>query len=101
METITKRITVDQETLSEMNTILQRNEFVEDAGRDEILWIATAKFEDGYEIDIKVCNGHGPFVDPVLFRHGSELIVGEVGGQLNGEYIFACDDKEFIVIVDV
>jgi hypothetical protein len=62
----------------------------------------TAKFSNGFEADIKVCNGDTPFVDPVLFNEkGIEICVGEVEDTLLGEYHFEYGEDVFVVTVEV
>ena len=41
------------------------------------------------EIDIKVCDGANPFVDPVMFQDGSEVGCLECDDTLLGEYVFS------------
>jgi len=68
----------------------------------------TANFGNGVEADIKVCGVQesiepndqpNPYVDPVLFDNGSEVCVGEVGDELEGEYLFEYDNEEYQVLV--
>lgn len=53
------------------------------------------------EIDIKVCDGANPFVDPVMFQDGSEVGCLECADELLGEYVFSGFLKDtFTVIVE-
>jgi len=53
------------------------------------------------EIDIKVCDGDSPFVDPVMFQDGSEVGCLECADELLGEYVFSGFLKDtFTVIVE-
>ena len=53
------------------------------------------------EIDIKVCDGANPFVDPVMFQEGSEVGCLECADELLGEYVFSQFLKDtFTVIVE-
>ena len=95
----TMQISADQ--LSDANEILQRTEFVEDAGRDEVFYSFSVPFGDGIEVDIKVCNGDGPFVDAILFHNWSEVCVMEPCFEsLDGEYHFYYEDNEYVVFVE-
>jgi len=87
----TQTIYIPREELDEMNRILEMSQPLDDAGETEVIATYTADFGDGVEADIKVCNGDGPFVDPVLFRDGQEICVIEVADELDGEYIFEVD----------
>lgn len=64
--------------------------FLDSKGKDVVDTVATftAKFDDGIEIDIKVCDGNPPFVDAVLFQDGSDVGCLDVTDTLVGEYIF-------------
>jgi len=59
----------------------------------------TGKFPNGIEVDIKVCEGNPPFVDPVLYDDDSELAVGEVRDDLLGVFRFQVEDDEYKVTV--
>jgi hypothetical protein len=63
---------------------------IPDCARDEVVYIFTADFGNGYEMDVKVCNAEtengGAFIDPVLFYKGSEVACAEVGGSLDCDY---------------
>ena len=62
---------------------------LQDHGTDDVIDVFTARFGDGSEADIKVCNGEpSPWIDAVLFdEHGVELAVMEPrGGPIEGEY---------------
>lgn len=52
-----------------------------------------------YEVDIKICNGDKPYVDPVMFDSGSECCVGEVSDTLLGDYHFDMGEVKYIVRV--
>jgi hypothetical protein len=63
----------------------------------------TVEFEDGVEVDIKVCDGGPdgtPFVDPVIFHNGHEIGCLDADDTLAGEYLFhKCRDIDYIVII--
>lgn len=78
--------------LAEANRLLALDAQVRDTKRDAVLMSFTATFEDGYEVDLKVCNGDtGPWLDPVLFdAEGNEVQTLDPGeGRLDGEYAFS------------
>jgi len=80
-------VQVDPKVIDEINSILTRNEPLPDCG--DIIEIFTADFGGGIEADIKVCNGDGPYVDPVLFIDGYEICLGEPRWHLEGDYEFS------------
>jgi hypothetical protein len=84
---------------AELQEILSMTDYLEDAGRCEVLETLTADFGQGIEADIKICNGDGPYIDPVLFDHGCEIAIGEVGGVILDEFWFGVDDAEYVVHV--
>lgn len=96
-----KAIHVSKKLLTELNTILERDTFLPDADEDGVIQTFTANFGDGWEADIKLCNGDGPYVDAVLFYHGSEVTCLEPSfDRLDGEYIFESDGQTFTVTIE-
>lgn len=72
----------------------------EGAEQDETIKTWTAKFENGYEADIKLCNGDTPYIDSVLFNpSGSQVCVLEISEELIGEYVFECNGDQYEVDV--
>ena len=76
-----------------MESLLASGEMDEQTDSDGVVKTYTARFSNGWQADIKVCNAEtengGPYVDPVLFDEwGCEQCIGEVG-----------DDK-YVVIVE-
>jgi hypothetical protein len=94
----TVTIKVPEAEMSEMNGLLSL-ETMPDSGPYEVVKTYTADFGDGWQADIKVCNGEPPYVDPVLFLDGNEITCIEIADNLNGEYHFHSID--FDLIVDV
>jgi hypothetical protein len=76
-------------------------EFLNGKGEDQVDTFRTfsGKFENGFEVDIKVCQGDPPFVDPVLFEDGCEVAIGEVTGTLLGTYRFKLGVDEYMATV--
>ncbi len=75
-----------------------------DAGEDEVLYTASARFPDGAAADVKLCNGDTPWVDAVLFVPGdtgalSEASVLEPGERVFGRHAFRVDGKAYTVDV--
>jgi len=98
-------IQVPEDEIAEMNEILQRSEFIEDAGRDEVIKLYRTIFDDGYEVDIKVCNGNSPFVDAILFHNGREIcVLDPCFENIDGEYHFWTknfnEGDEYVVIIE-
>lgn len=99
MEKETQNILVDRRILEVMNGFLQCEERIPDEPKD-VIQTFTCIFNDGFEADIKVCNGDGPYVDSVLFDpDGTEVQVLDVGDQLDGVYQFEYGHKLYIVQV--
>lgn len=99
----TVKIKIDPVELSTMNELLKRTTQDPNTKHDHTIQVYTAQFDHGIEADIKVVNGcidSGPYVDPVLFEHGSEICIGEVGDQLDGEYLFPVDREVYQVLIE-
>jgi hypothetical protein len=91
-----RHIKVPAQELKEMQ------EFLDGKGdnKEDTIVTYTAKFNDGIEADIKVCNGDTPFVDAVLFEDGHQIAVLEVEDTLEGEYNFIIDPDCYCVFID-
>jgi hypothetical protein len=96
MKTIT--ISIPKKEVKEMNAIARRSTPLPDTGECEVIKTYTADFGNGWEADIKVCNGDPPFIDPVLFENGNEVAVIEVTDTLEGEYIFDVEETFKVII---
>ena len=85
---------------------------------DGIIWIGTAKFDDGFEADIKLVGVNegqieggrdiSAYVDPVLFdAENCEVAYGEPDAEtIDGEYFFYYIDgedneEEYVVYVKI
>lgn len=96
-----KVIKVEKKELKEMNSILSRTEKHPDYKDATTIKVYTAKFENGIEADIKVVNGDGPYVDPVLFKDGYEIqCLQDPSERLDGEYIFEYKNQTYRVLVE-
>ena len=71
-----------------MNRIARRKTPLPDCKDTSTIRIYTADFGDGWDADIKVCNGDPPFIEPVLFRNGGEVMCLDVTDTLDGDYGF-------------
>lgn len=90
MDPITYRRTIEigYDELKDIENILQT------PGNNtcDVLRTFTAVFEDGIEVDIKVCDSSDdttPYIDPVIFDKGQEILCLEVRDNLLGEYLFS------------
>lgn len=94
-------ISISKKESTEIQKILSiESGCYKDCGEFETIETYTAKFDNGFEADIKVCNGDTPYIDPVLFNEfGSEVCVLEVADELLGEYLFTDDEIEYLVNV--
>lgn len=68
---------------------------------DKVEYLYTAEFDDGMEADIKVCDSDepSPFIDPVLFDNGQEVMCLDVRDELLGEYVFEVGFDTYRVII--
>lgn len=75
--------------------------FYMNLSKDDIIEEYTAKFDNGYEADIKVCSGTNNFyVDPVLFDDlGHEVDLIDPRDTLLGEYEFWDHGNIYIVLL--
>lgn len=95
-----KTIKIPSSELKEMNQILSRTEKSPDYKDATTIKSYTANFGNGIEADIKVVNGDGPYVDPVLFKDGYEVnTLQDPSECLDGEYIFEYKNVTYTVIV--
>ena len=76
---------------------------------EDIAIVYTAKFDDGFEMDIKCCgvqyepynSSNTAWTEAVLFQNGSEVCFSEPCDEFLGEWILENDDNEYVVIVEV
>ena len=96
-----KRLRVDKDLADRIQMLMDMDEQVPDAGRDEVLHVFTVGFGDGIEADIKVCNGDtGPWIDAVLFDQGHEVGLLEPGTVLLGKYPFEYAGQAYVVCLE-
>jgi len=69
--------------------------------RDGLFATYSAEFGDGWEADIKVCNGDGPYIDAILFHDGHQAQVLDISEKLVGEFRFVVEGTEYIVEIKV
>ena len=99
---ITKHVTctLDKYIAQEIQTLLDKDVAVEDAGSDEIMNTFTVDFGDGIQVDINFINtDSGPYLDAILFNQGSEVYVAEPSWQLVGEYDLMFGDTQYILTI--
>jgi hypothetical protein len=94
------KIKVKHRTLDTLNAILATERPDLETGIDDIIQTFTANFGNGIEADIKVCNGDGPYIDPVLFEDGNEVVVGEPSWILDGVYDFEYMNEIYRVVIE-
>jgi len=92
---------VAQAELDRLNKILRRmapSPLYKDA---EIVETMTEHFSDGFEIDVKICNGTPPYIDAILFKNGQELNVMEAcTAPLEGEYTLEYGDTRYTLSIE-
>ena len=89
---------IDPKLIKYLNKLLSQTKWSNDHG--DLIEKFTVKFDDypDIEADIKICNGDGPFVDPVLFFKGQEVdVIQDPSDDICGEYIFEYEDTTFVV----
>ena len=76
--------------------------YLDSDGEDSVGTIQTytANFDDGLEVDIKVCKGDPPFVDAVLYYEGEEVQLLDVTDELLGEYLFYHEEELYSVSLE-
>ena len=91
---------------TEVNISLEENKFFQDvldcknevSKKDTIIKTYYVKFDNGFEVDIKVVDSYTPYVDPVLFDElGFEVLAMEVRDTLCGVYKFSFANDDYIV----
>ena len=103
-EPIRATVTITPYEAEEANRLLSLEEADPDSKECSTLMEWTATFPNGFQADIKVCNGDcGPWVDAVLFcENGSELGVCEPGeGPIEGEFHFEENGDTYVVTVEI
>jgi len=95
-------IRVPKTAAKELQILLSGNSPCDKSG--DTIETFTGSFENGYEVDIKVCNCDdkfgAPWVDAVLFdNHGCEIMCLDVRDTLLGEYIFNDGIETYVVKV--
>lgn len=94
-------IKVQADELIKLNSLLKQTERSPDYKDASTIKVFTAKFGNNIEADIKVVNGDGPYVDPVLFDNGNEVsCLQDPSETLEGEYIFEYKNQTFTVVVE-
>ena len=108
MKHYTKTIYVPKKELERLNRLLDVVYDEEDMERegvdfDSTLFLDTAKFDDGYRVDIKVCSGqHNLWAEAVLFDpDGNQVYCVDDGSyeNIDGEWNLESDDAEYTVVV--
>jgi hypothetical protein len=74
----------------------------EDYKRDGVIETITATFPNGFQMDVKVCNGDTPWIDAVLFNpNGIEIAVEQPSdGPIEGEYYLQDGEDEYILTIE-
>lgn len=96
-------IKVQKQVAEKLEAILSiESGYCPDYGRTKTIATFTATFENGFEANIKVCNGDTPFVDNILFdEQGAPVDVPEISDTLLGTYEFNFEDNSYEVNVVV
>ena len=103
----TKELLLPKETLDRYNEILttEPEDESECFGENETI-TETVKFENGYEMDIKICGvqfkegeSNLPWAEAVLFHNGNEVTFTEPSEDFKGEWWCKDDGNTFTVLV--
>ena len=103
----TKELLLPKETFDRYNKILttEPEDEGECFGENETI-TETVKFEDGYEMDIKICGvqfkkdeSNLPWTEAVLFHNGNEVTFTEPFEDFEGEWLCEDDENTFTVLV--
>ena len=96
-----RKIQIPSEQLKNLNKLLSQLERSPDYKDASVIETFTAKFDNGIEADIKVVNGDGPYIDPVLFKNGNEVqCLQDPSESLEGEYIFEYKNQQYVVVIE-
>ena len=91
---MTKTIKIKKEQADEWNRMLDLDDYDIDSDRDGIIDCITVDFGEGIQADLKLCNGEPPYIDPVLFDNGNEVMFLEAfATTVEGEYSFRDGNK--------
>lgn len=90
-------IELEKETVEKIQGILDIKEgYCPDYGRNETIDAFTAKFKNGFEADIKLCNADTPFIDSILNdEQGCEVYTPDVSYELLGKYEFVFENDTY------
>lgn len=90
---IKKTITISKAEAEQIQDWLDDDHPIPDCGHCEVVQRWTAKFNDVFEADIKLCNGNtGPYLDCILFENGNECDLIEPQYDILGDFPF--QDRE-------
>lgn len=102
-----RTIVVDKDVANriiQLLTVEPKNE-IECYGENEV-YIETAVFFDGYEMDIKLCGvrfeadiSNLPWTEAVLFKNGREICCSEVSDDFFGKWELTDGEYNFVVNV--
>lgn len=92
-------VTVEDEKFIDNVLSIKEGRYEGDRNIDEdILFIRTVEFPNGYTVDVVLCNGNSPFVDVVLFNSNGERVAeDEISDVFLRESRFEVDNMEFVV----
>ena len=102
-----KKIYLTKEKLDWINNLLTHEPKTEDDcfGEDETFSV-TAKFPDGYEMDVKLCGvqylegqSNLPWTEAVLFFNGSQVAYTEPAERFEGIWTLNHDGNNYTVLV--
>lgn len=107
MKEIRRQIIVTKKEADEINALLKTEPKDEsDCFGKNTIKSYTAEFDDGIEMDVKICgvqyeeNGNNtPWTEAVLFMNGHELCCTEVGEDFLGEWELEYDGTKYITEV--
>lgn len=107
-DVLRRTITVNKRLASAIKKYLANEPKTEDEcfNEDETV-VVTAKYPDGYEVDIKMCgvqydpdSSNVAYTEAVLFHNGAEVCCTEPSEYFFGTWCIETNEKTFIVDVE-
>ena len=92
-----KKILISQKEADYINWLLNSTS---EMGEDDTI-SHTTKFDNGIEVDVKLCGADYPWTEAVMFKNGSEVCCTEVCEDYLGEWEFEYNGDQYIVYVEV
>ena len=108
MNIFSKNIKIPKSDLERIQYILTHEPKDEtECWNEDATYSLTVHFENGYEMDVKVCGvqyregeSNLPWTEAVLFYKGSECICSEPCEEFEGEWSLEYNNTKYIVVIE-